>query len=177
MNFLSISGSARSASTNTILLESMAENAPIGTTITLFDALQKLPIFSPDLEADIPTEVVRFITMVSQSDGLIISSPEYVHAIPGGLKNAIDWLVSGEAIINKPVILVHASHRGEDMLSSLRLVLKTVTSNFNERLFMRFPLLSKSPTEARAFLKIDDNSQKMQNFITEFERYIADLSV
>ena len=57
--------------------------------------LDSLPIFSPDLEgAKTALQVVDFVSMVAESAGIIISSPEYVRAIPGGLKNAIDWLVS-----------------------------------------------------------------------------------
>lgn len=167
----------RGVSPNALLLKVMAENAPLGTTITPFVSVQTLPIFSPDLEEEKPIEVASFIHMVSQSDGLILSSPEYVHAIPGGPKNVIDWLVSGKAVINKPVVLVHTSHRGEDMVSSLRLVLTTVTWNFNEQLFRQFPLMSKSPAEALAFLTTDDNIQKIQIFIAEFETYVADHSV
>lgn len=98
-----------------------------------------------------------------------------MHAIPGGLKNAIDWLVSGDAIIDKPVVLVHASHRGEDMLSALRLVLRTVTPNFNEQLFIRFSLLSKSPDEVCTFLQTPENSRQILDFLAAFEAGIRGL--
>jgi chromate reductase, NAD(P)H dehydrogenase (quinone) len=41
--------------------------------------------------------------------GLIISTPEYAHGIPGVLKNALDWLVSSPAIVGKPVGLIFGS--------------------------------------------------------------------
>ncbi|MBM3091388.1 hypothetical protein GFB56_11230 [Ensifer sp. T173] len=43
--------------------------------------------------ARIPQSVIRFIEKISASDGLIISSPEYVRSIPCSLKNPIDWLL------------------------------------------------------------------------------------
>jgi hypothetical protein len=39
------------------------------------------------------------MAQVAQADGVIISSPEYVRAIPGGMKNLIDWMVSRAEII------------------------------------------------------------------------------
>lgn len=38
-----------------------------------------------------PNEVTAFVQRLQESDGLIISSPEYNHSIPGTLKNLIDW--------------------------------------------------------------------------------------
>lgn len=173
MKLLAISGSARSASTNTALLQVLAEVSPKDIDIAVFHDLQTLPVFSPDLEgANTPSEVIGFIYAIDQADGVIISSPEYVHAIPGGLKNAIDWLVSGDAIIEKPVALIHGSHRGDDMLASLRLVLNTVTSAFHKQIFQRFPLISKSPEEVRGFLSQKEHTERLLSYITEFSSAI-----
>jgi len=173
MKLLGISGSARRASTNTALLEAMIVTAPRNIELTFSDPISDLPIFSPDLEgANTPSIVLNFIEQVDLADGLIISSPEYVHAIPGGLKNAIDWLVSRHEIIGKPVVLVHASHRGKDMLRSLRLVLQTVTDGFNNELFLRFSLMSKTPSEVAEFLLNHTQSQKIQSFMSEYRDFI-----
>ncbi len=173
MKLLAISGSARSASTNTALLQVLADVSPKNIDVTVFHKLQTLPVFSSDLEgANTPSEVKHFIDVIDQADGLIISSPEYVRAIPGGLKNALDWLVSGEAIIDKPVALIHGSHRGDDMLASLRLVLNTVTSAFHEQIFQRFPLISKSPEEVRDFLFQKENTERLRSYIAEFSNTV-----
>lgn len=151
MNILAISGSARRASTNTALLHALAQLAPSGTDIQVFSGIGALPVFSPDLEGTAtPDSVLAFIEMISRADGIIISCPEYVRAIPGGMKNAIDWLVSGEAIIGKPIMLAHASHRGDDMLAALRVVLATVSSGFREEIFLRTPLVNKTQAEITA---------------------------
>jgi NADPH-dependent FMN reductase len=42
---------------------------------------------------------------------LVISSLEYAHGVPGTLKNALDWLVSGVEIYGKPVALLNPSPR------------------------------------------------------------------
>ena len=129
MEFLAISGSARAHSTNTAMLRAMSEIAQPDHSIRVFDGIRHLPVFSPDLEAlRLPNTVRDFASLIRRSDGLIISSPEYVRAIPGGLKNAIDWLVSRDELTSKPIVLMHASHRGDDMLAQIRIVLSTVSS-------------------------------------------------
>ncbi|OEC91184.1 NADPH-dependent FMN reductase, partial [Acinetobacter sp. YK3] len=139
MKILAISGSAREASTNTALLRAMSELAPQSIEISVFHELNLLPVFSPDEEGEkTPVAVQNLIAVVADADGIIISSPEYIRAIPGGLKNAIDWMVSRIEIIDKPIALVHASIRGDDMLNSLRRVLSTVSGNFFEYIFLRF---------------------------------------
>lgn len=169
MRLLAISGSARQASTNTALLQVLATASPENVQIDVFHSLQALPVFSPDLEGDNTPPVVQdFIKEIERADGVIISSPEYVHAIPGGLKNAIDWLVSGDVIIGKPVALIHGSHRGEDMLASLRLVLGTVTSQFMPDIFLRLPLISKTPKQVREDLSKGDMPAALRCYLDEF---------
>lgn len=169
MKLLAISGSPRASSTNTAMLECFCRQAQAGVEITLYRGLADLPVFSPDREgANTPMVVGEFFDAFRQADGIIISSPEYVRGIPGGLKNAIDWLVSGEEVIGKPVVLAHASHRGGDMLAALRLVLATVTQRFREDIFLQFPLMSKSPEEVRKLLQEQGCAQKIALFLNEF---------
>ncbi|MDR0480508.1 MAG: NAD(P)H-dependent oxidoreductase, partial [Gallionellaceae bacterium] len=114
IKILAISGSARQQSTNTALLMAMKELAPKGIELQVFHRLDTLPVFSPDLEGEkTPPDILHFLQLVVEADGIVISSPEYIRDIPGGLKNALDWMVSRSEIINKPVALIHASHRGD----------------------------------------------------------------
>ncbi|SNY93899.1 NADPH-dependent FMN reductase [Cohaesibacter sp. ES.047] len=168
-SILAISGSARRQSTNTALLRSVRDVAPHGINVTVFDALGTLPVFSPDLEADpLPPTVAAFKAAVAACDGIIISSPEYVRTLPGGLKNAIDWLVSGDQIIDKPVALLHASHRGDDMLATLRLVLPTITSRFEPDIFERFELMKASPDEVAQVMREPEQKARVQAYLTAF---------
>lgn len=169
MKILAISGSASEASTNTALLRVMKSLAPDGVELLVFHRLDALPVFSPDSEGEAtPVAVREFIATVSAVDGMIISSPEYVRSIPGGLKNAIDWLVSRFEVINKPIALVHASHRGEDMLASLRLVLGTVSANFLEDIFLRIPLVGKPPEEIEQFAWAPEYQSQISTFLRNF---------
>jgi NAD(P)H-dependent FMN reductase len=169
VKILAISGSAREASTNTALLQAMRNFSPAGIEFSIFHSLSTLPVFSPDSEGEkTPVAVQEFIEAVSAADGIIISSPEYIRAIPGGLKNAIDWMVSRFEIIGKPIALVHASHRGDDMLASLRLVLSTVSSHFLEHLFFRIPLVGKSPEEVAESLRQSEYESQATSFLLSF---------
>lgn len=174
MRFLAISGSARRDSTNTALLRTAAKMVGPDHSMDVFDGLGNLPVFSPDREeTSLPPTVRDFVSAIERSDGLIISSPEYVRAIPGGLKNAIDWLVSRDEIISKPVVLMHASHRGDDVLAQLRLVLSTVSAGFHENIFLRFALIKKTPEEIEAHLNQPDNRDAIADFLRRFAEACA----
>ncbi len=169
MRILAISGSARAASTNTALLRALQAVAPPEIKIEVFSDIAALPVFSPDMEgALVPAPVQALIRTIQACDGLLISSPEYVRAIPGGLKNAIDWLVSGEQIVAKPIALVHASHRGDDMLESLRLVLSTVSARFNPELFLRLSLMKQTPESIHAHVMSPDVQALVRRFLRDF---------
>jgi NAD(P)H-dependent FMN reductase len=113
VRLLAIPGSLRVASSNTMLLRAGAALAPENIEVIVYSALAGLPHFNPDLDTDSPPEAVaEFRSLVRESDGVLISSPEYAHGIPGALKNALDWLVGGTEAYGKPVALFHASPRG-----------------------------------------------------------------
>jgi chromate reductase, NAD(P)H dehydrogenase (quinone) len=172
MHFLAISGSARLASTNTAMLRALRSAAGPAHSVSIYDRVADLPVFSPDLEQPRPPQsVIAFAQAIADADGLIIASPEYVRAIPGGLKNAIDWLVSRDELIGKPIALAHASHRGDDMLQQLRIVLATVSDRFNADLFLRFELAKRSPNEIRERLGEARPQAEMQKFLDEFADY------
>ncbi len=174
MHFLAISGSARLASTNTAMLRALPSASGGAHAISIYDRIGELPIFSPDLEQPRPPQsVIAFAQAIADADGVIIASPEYVRAIPGGLKNAIDWLVSRDELIGKPIVLAHASHRGDDMLQQLRIVLATVSDRFNAELFLRFELAKLSPDEIAERLADARPQAEMRKFLDDFARYCA----
>jgi NAD(P)H-dependent FMN reductase len=115
MKVLAIPGSLRAGSSNAALLRAAAALAPVGMQLLLYDGLGDLPHFNPDLDGEgqaPPAAVARLRSLVSASRGLVISSPEYAHGVPGSLKNALDWLVSHPDFAGKPVVLINASPTG-----------------------------------------------------------------
>ncbi|MBY5915212.1 FMN reductase [Rhizobium leguminosarum bv. trifolii] len=172
MRILAISGSARLNSTNTAMLRAIRAVAPSDIEVSIFDGVGRLPVFSPDLEGESLPEAVRdFIDVIAKSDGVIVASPEYVRSIPGGLKNAIDWLVSGDEIVHKPIALLHASHRGDDMLAGLRTVLATITDRFAEDIFLRLPLVKLDPAEVLRSIETAENRSRVQAYLHAFSAY------
>jgi NAD(P)H-dependent FMN reductase len=130
MRILAISGSLRARSTNTELLRAAASLAPAGVRVTLYDGLAALPHFNPDVEArGLPPRVVEWRSCVAATDALLISSPEYAHGVPGALKNALDWLVSGVQFVGKPVALFNASLLATHALASLAETVRTMAGH------------------------------------------------
>jgi len=67
-----------------------------------------LPLFNQDvLDEGMPEAVSALVTAVEGVDALLIVTPEYNWSIPGGLKNAIDWLSrkNPNPLANKPVTI------------------------------------------------------------------------
>lgn len=89
---LVVSGSLRSGSFNTHLARQAVLRAPADATATLSDAPRRLPHYDGDLDtATPPAEVGRWREAISAASGLLFVTPTYNHALPGVLKNALDW--------------------------------------------------------------------------------------
>jgi chromate reductase, NAD(P)H dehydrogenase (quinone) len=113
MKVLAVSGSLSASSSHGALLRAAGRVTPPGTELTIYGGLADLPHFSPDLDVDpLPAPVAALRSQIGAADGLAICSPEYAHGIPGSLKNALDWLVSAQEPIGKPVLLISASPSG-----------------------------------------------------------------
>lgn len=134
LQILAVSGSLRAASRNRAVLEAAQLLAPAGTRITLDWTLATLPHYNPDLDAldesTLPAVAARWRTTVGEADGLLISSPEYAHGIPGVMKNALDWLVSSTTFPGKPVALLGASALSVFAPAQLREILTTMNARF-----------------------------------------------
>ena len=122
-----LSGSLRAASINTALLREIAARAPEGFAVELVP-LGGLPLFNPDLEAELPGAVAAFRADVGAADGLIIAGPEYAHGVSGVLKNALDWLVGYEGFAGKPVLILNAAARAHHGITALREILSTMAA-------------------------------------------------
>lgn len=143
VRILAISGSLRRRSSNTALLQAATALSPEKTEIKLYRGLGNLPHFNPDLEPNEPPSVTDFRRQLTWADGLIISCPEYAHGVPGVLKNALDWLVSGEEFIGMPVALFNASPRAVHAQASLTEIVTTMSGKIVPEASITVALLSK----------------------------------
>lgn len=148
IRILAISGSLRAASSNTILLRAATKLAPEGIEIALYGGLGDLPHFNPDLEASEPAAVTDLRLRIRDADGLLISSPEYAHGVPGVLKNALDWLVGGEEFIGKPVALLNAAPRATHAQAMLTETVTVMSARLVREASIDVPLLGRHLDEA-----------------------------
>ena len=132
IQLLAISGSLRNHSSNTNVLQAAKILASPSVNISLYSELATLPHFNPDLDREpLPDKVVSLRQQIDRADGIIISSPEYAHGVPGSLKNALDWLVSSVEFPNKPVLLINTNPRATIAFNSLHEILITMSAQIN----------------------------------------------
>ena len=144
IQILAISGSLRKVSSNTALLQAAIAASPANVEMKLYGGLGDLPHFNPDLEPMEPSAVTDLRAHVKWADGLIISSPEYAHGIPGVLKNALDWLVSGEEFVGKPVALFNASPRATYAQAALTEIVTAMAGRIVPEASITVALLGKN---------------------------------
>ncbi|TQL47149.1 chromate reductase [Homoserinimonas aerilata] len=83
-------GSLAKASVNRRLAKALIRLAPDGLEFVEIP-IRDLPLYSYDYDADYPPEGRALKDAIASVDALLFVTPEYNRAIPGGLKNAIDW--------------------------------------------------------------------------------------
>lgn len=92
---LAFSGSSRSGSFNTRLVQAAASLATAqGAEVEMLDLRSlELPLYDADLEAaeGLPAGVVALKEKMGAAGGFLIGCPEYNGSITPALKNAIDW--------------------------------------------------------------------------------------
>ncbi|HET9066468.1 MAG TPA: NAD(P)H-dependent oxidoreductase [Gemmatimonadales bacterium] len=113
LSLVALCGSLRTKSYNAALLRFLPEVFSDDVTLTRLE-WRGLPVYDGDDEAahGIPEQVTSLQRAIRASDGLVIVSPEYNHGIPGGLKNAIDWLSRGpmpHGLFGVPTVILGAS--------------------------------------------------------------------
>jgi chromate reductase len=144
VRFLCISGSTRGSSTNTAALRTAHLVAPNDVTTVLFEGLAILPAFTPDEDPQHPHPAVRELReQIAAADAVVFTTPEYAGALPGSLKNLIDWIVGSGELYRKPVawINVAAEGRGEAAYAELARVLGYVDARVIEQCCRRLPVL------------------------------------
>lgn len=166
---LAISGSTRKNSTNHRLLKAIATISKNNFDTIFYNELSLLPSFNPDVDnGKVAKEVVRFRRLISESDGVIICTPEYAHGVPGSLKNAIDWTVGTGEFSHKPTLLITASTDGKyghpALLETLRVI---EAENINELQF----LISFASTKINTENKIIDSQtlERVKTLLNKFE--------
>jgi chromate reductase len=117
MRVLTISGSLRPDSLNTLLLRAAEEQAPAGVQLVRFTGLADIPPFHGERSdpGERPAAVRELSEQIQAADAMLIATPEYNGSIPGVLKNALDWVSTpfpDNVLRGKPVAVIGASTGG-----------------------------------------------------------------
>ena len=95
VKILALAGSTRRESFNRRLVQIAATGAELaGAEVEVLELKDyPMPIMDEDYEAEngIPENAIRFKKKLLNTDGLLISAPEYNGSIPPLLKNVLDW--------------------------------------------------------------------------------------
>ncbi len=113
LNVISICGSLRKRSYNRMVMSLLPGWAPEDMRITEAPPFAEFPLYNADAQnaTGFPAPVQKLAEAIRAADGVIFVSPEYNYSIPGGLKNAIDWVsrLPNQPFVGKPIALQSAS--------------------------------------------------------------------
>ncbi|AVK63589.1 NADPH-dependent FMN reductase [Lactobacillus sp. CBA3606] len=108
--FIAIAGTNSDQSTNRQLLQFMQTHFADQAQIDLVE-IKALPMFNKPADKQVPAAVKTIAAQIDQADGVIISTPEYDHAAPAVLMNALEWLSYHiHPFVDKPVMIIGASY-------------------------------------------------------------------
>ncbi|BFO12765.1 FMN-dependent NADPH-azoreductase [Serratia rubidaea] len=113
LNIVTLLGSLRKGSYNAIVANALPKLAPPGMTIEALPSIRDIPLYDADLQQEegFPATVEAIAEKIRQADGVIIVTPEYNYSVPGGLKNAIDWIsrLPNQPLAGKPLAIQTSS--------------------------------------------------------------------
>jgi chromate reductase, NAD(P)H dehydrogenase (quinone) len=107
-----ICGSLRKASYNRMVMSALAGLAPESMKLSEAPSFAEFPLYNADVQdKGFPPPVEKLAEAVRAADGVMFNTPEYNFSIPGGLKNAIDWVsrVQNQPFAAKPVAIQSAT--------------------------------------------------------------------
>jgi len=112
LDIVGLCGSLRRGSFNRMALNLAGASMPDSMALDIVE-WRDLPTLNMDLVVDghAPQPVEALAERIRRADGVVIATPEYNFSIPGGLKNAIDWLSKSDdqPFERKPVAILSAS--------------------------------------------------------------------
>ncbi|AVW11073.1 NADPH-dependent oxidoreductase [Lactiplantibacillus paraplantarum] len=176
---LMVVGSLRKDSFNKTVAEQISTQLVAQGAEVTFANIADLPLINQDIEFPAPSSVMTFREQVQAADGLWIVTPEYNEMIPGGLKNALDWLsrpteagVFGapDFIMNKPVMLTGAGGKkaAKVGLAHLKTLLTFMGLKPNDNL-----VGLQIPTSAFMTGKFDLDSEQRAVITQQVTEYLA----
>ena len=107
---IGIVGTNSDFSTNRNLLLFMKKHFKEQAEIEVVE-IKEIPLFNKPESKELPSSVLEIAEKINAADGVIISTPEYDHAVPASLMNALNWLSYHiYPFLDKPVMITGASY-------------------------------------------------------------------
>lgn len=174
-SILLLSGSTRENSTNSAVLRTAASVDPTVASCTIYGDLENLPHFNPDTEmTHIPAIVQQTRDQIEAADAVLISTPEYAGAMPGALKNLIEWTIGAGSFVEKPVGWINCSPREDGArltYESLRVVLGYADARIVESATARIPV-NRAMVDDSGNLTDADTISAVQNLVARLAEHV-----
>lgn len=169
IKIFAITGSTRKNSSNFKILKYISEHIKPNFEVEIFEDLDRIPHFNPDLDTENPPEEINLLrSKIIGADGIIICTPEYVFSLPGSLKNVLEWCVSTTIFSNKKAGLITASASGEMGHEQLLLIMKTLEAKFDDNTQLLIQGI-RGKIDAEGKIINEETEVALQNFINNFE--------
>ncbi|RHH69425.1 MULTISPECIES: NADPH-dependent FMN reductase [Vagococcus] len=174
--YIAIVGTNSDQSTNRKLLYFIKDYFKNEADIEIIE-IKEFPMFNKPDDGNLPSIVKEVAQKIEEADGVIISTPEYNHAVPAALMNALNWLSYNiYPFVDKPVMITGASYGTlgssraqshlKQMLDSPELKARTMPSS-------EF-LLSHSlqAFDESGKLVDEDQIQKLHSLFLDFKHFV-----
>src|SRR5579871_2881249 len=176
-------GSLRKGSYNAALARALPALAPPGLALRPAPSFAGLPIYNFDEHqaSGVPAAVVALADAIRAADGVIVVSPEYNWSIPGGLKNAIDWIsrLKDQPFVGKPVALQSAASGllgGSRMQYHLRQSLTSIDALMFTRPEVIVTFAAKKFDEKTLELTDQPSRDMVKQQLVAFEKFVRQLT-
>jgi len=178
LKIAAIAGSLRKASVNRALLRAAIELAPDNMEVKEID-ISNIPLYNQDDDGENTSEPVKELRRkISESDGLLIATPEYNYSMPGVLKNTLDWAsrpMPVSSLTKRPLGIIGATG-GLSGTIRAQLHLRQVAL-FNNMMDMKKPeiLVQKAIEKFDAEGKLTDETTRahLKKFMIAFGEWIS----
>ena len=178
---LLISGSLRDGSTNTAVLRTAGQIGGDQIETTLYAHMAELPHFNPDDDREgepVHPAVAQLRAAITAADAALLCTPEYAGALPGALKNLLEWTVGDASTYRKPIAWINASGPaaptgGADAHDSLRKVLGYVHADLVEPACSRIPL-TRDAVGPDGTITDPEAREQIAGTLAALAQYVAD---
>jgi chromate reductase len=170
-------GSLARESINRKLAKALVQLAPPQLEMSEI-SFKDLPLYSYDYDADFPPVARAFKDAIAAVDAVPFVTPEYNRAIPGGLKNAIDWAsrpYGKNSFARKPSAVIGTSPGtigtaiAQQGLRSVLSFCNSPQMNAPEAYLQFTPGLITDAGEVTA----ESTQEFLRNYMAEFSMFIA----